>query len=792
MKRWVKAICMILTAAVTLSSASALTFAAEAADELPEKYDSRDFGYITPVKNQHSYGTCWAHGVLAASEASLIKNNGYPSDLDLSEFHLAYSAYHTLYDRLGLFRSQQTDRFLQTYMNDGGDSDRAAIAMACWNGPVTDSAHYRQFTSDKFEQYGLNQLDFASKELQYCMNAAQLTDYCIVQTADLPKMKECIMKYGAGTISLFSDPTFRDEEKGVWFYNEESFIKADGHLMAVVGWDNTIPAEQLSVNGYTPSRDGAFIVKNSWGENYGDQGYYYVPYEPYMLEGESFFFSFADAGTYTYQYAYDDSISNAEFFDTDHPETVTAGNIFTASSEDEILRAVSFFPSSDNLSYEVKVYSGLSADALSPEEGALAATISGKADRGYRTVSLPEPIELEKGDRFSVVVTLSSADGSKVLFDVSQNFPEESHRKRGESFLYMPSRGWYDICDNDFGLEGNPRIKAFTTSSSAPATQEPDDYDSYNGLTREQLLKNMKEEYARYETMSDTGYWNYNREDIAVIGRYYGIFNSIEEHSDMYTASEIFATTENFSYLLDHVRSLDPESLLVSMDLYATQILRWSQHPESDSWYEFKDKYDSIKKMAENQELTVETVPKMRDSLGESFMKLFADLVEAGYGVSFLQLYGDVDGDGKISVLDATEIQKILASVYEKSFCAAYNIDADGDHVDSILDALMIQKYLVKLIDHFPVYDNTFDIEDGYSPASSKEELKAYLAEAIEQRSSWEKVDFNIYTDYTRNFSHVIYEHAKEQLENANRLSNAVLLFYTRNLISQVRETPYE
>ena len=54
-----------------------------AADTLPEKYDSRDYGYITPVKNQGSYGTCWAHGIIASCEASLIKNNGYPE----SEYH---------------------------------------------------------------------------------------------------------------------------------------------------------------------------------------------------------------------------------------------------------------------------------------------------------------------------------------------------------------------------------------------------------------------------------------------------------------------------------------------------------------------------------------------------------------------------------------------------------------------------------------------------------------------------------------------------------------------------------
>ena len=41
--------------------------------DLPAQYDSRDYGYITSVKNQNPYGSCWAHAAMGSIEAYMIK-----------------------------------------------------------------------------------------------------------------------------------------------------------------------------------------------------------------------------------------------------------------------------------------------------------------------------------------------------------------------------------------------------------------------------------------------------------------------------------------------------------------------------------------------------------------------------------------------------------------------------------------------------------------------------------------------------------------------------------------------
>lgn len=61
--------------------------------ELPARYDMREKGLVTPVKRQNPWGTCWAFGVTAAAESSILSTLGTTyeeSGLDLSEKHLAY------------------------------------------------------------------------------------------------------------------------------------------------------------------------------------------------------------------------------------------------------------------------------------------------------------------------------------------------------------------------------------------------------------------------------------------------------------------------------------------------------------------------------------------------------------------------------------------------------------------------------------------------------------------------------------------------------------------------------
>ena len=43
---------------------------------LPTRFDLREIGWLTPVRDQGSMGSCWAFGGIAAFESALLKNTG--------------------------------------------------------------------------------------------------------------------------------------------------------------------------------------------------------------------------------------------------------------------------------------------------------------------------------------------------------------------------------------------------------------------------------------------------------------------------------------------------------------------------------------------------------------------------------------------------------------------------------------------------------------------------------------------------------------------------------------------
>ena len=61
---------------------------------LPAKYNLADNNFVSKVKNQNPYGTCWAFSTLASLESTLIKSGNADSSVDLSEKHLIWFNYN--------------------------------------------------------------------------------------------------------------------------------------------------------------------------------------------------------------------------------------------------------------------------------------------------------------------------------------------------------------------------------------------------------------------------------------------------------------------------------------------------------------------------------------------------------------------------------------------------------------------------------------------------------------------------------------------------------------------------
>lgn len=78
------------------------------AEALPSSFDLRDVNgknYVTPVKDQSPWGSCWSFAVIGASESSILHELGlsneeykdrYGEELNLSEKDLAWFTYHQL------------------------------------------------------------------------------------------------------------------------------------------------------------------------------------------------------------------------------------------------------------------------------------------------------------------------------------------------------------------------------------------------------------------------------------------------------------------------------------------------------------------------------------------------------------------------------------------------------------------------------------------------------------------------------------------------------------------------
>lgn len=431
------------------------------------KYDPRDvngMAKVSSVKDQGDYETCWAFAIAAAAESNLIHNGYADASIDLSENQFAYFFYNRQTDKLGYTEGDSNNcgfSTLRQYGNmawaqNGGTLQGAGLALATWAGLTTEDV-------SGYVSIPNNSLCYRN---DYCVKDIFFYDYDIRNySASINKVKQAVTEHGAVAAGIYIDSRYYNSN-GAYYCN-----KADGnHAFTIVGWDDNYSRSNFGI--IKPSRNGAWIVKNSYGTEMGDEGYFYVSYEDASLDELMALEMIPVSEQYDNNYQYDgtaapltpavrDSMGNSSSL----PNGTKYANVFKAKASSgycEELKAVSVCTFSANTNYAVQIYTGLTS-AGKPTSGTKAVSFSGTfKDAGYQTVKLPKSVALVPGEYFSVVVTLKGiSSAAQIGMESSVNGEWISFSARGaanRSFVYY-GKQWVDYYN---AAEGSFRIKAYT------------------------------------------------------------------------------------------------------------------------------------------------------------------------------------------------------------------------------------------------------------------------------------------------------------------------------------------
>lgn len=417
----------------------------------PDEYDLR--AYATSVKQQVGE-TCWAFSTIAAGEANLVMNDSRyaAQNLDLDEIHLAYNSFcPNLTDPLGnsvgdynYFLSHDWMEYKQV----GGSPFIAAMTLSQWKGAAMQGT----------EPNGSN---------AYNSNQAILTGFASnIAKNNQRDVKKALTEHGPLVLTYYANNSYYNPDTAA--YCHPGTIASVNHAVTIVGWDDHYSKTNFSAFSGVQS-DGAWIVKNSWGEDWGDGGYFYLSYEDAVftsISGSLIAPEFRSADTYDHNYQYDGTGSSAA-------ETIAPGesiaNVYQVKGNPngrETLKAVGFYFYNVNQKVRVQIYKNLK-DRNNPSSGTLAYDSYDYGSwsntfRGYYTYDLEVPVTLSEGTYYSIVITSESENPFNYLAEeMTQGAIYGYHAdiRSGQSF----TRASADAVWTDNYKEGYcARIKGFT------------------------------------------------------------------------------------------------------------------------------------------------------------------------------------------------------------------------------------------------------------------------------------------------------------------------------------------
>ena len=353
---------------------------------LPRSYDYREEGRAPQIGNQGSLGTCWAFASLTALESSLLPEKNESFSVDHMSMHNNYT--------LG--------------QDEGGEYTMSMAYLLGWQGPVWESE----------DPYGDGVSPCGLKPRLH------VQEIQILPSKDYEAIKRAVYLEGGVQSSLYTSMQDYDSESVYYNRDTNSYCyvgtNEPNHDSVIIGWDDDYPKENFNMD---LEGDGAFICTNSWGENFGDEGYFYVSYYDTNIGVHNIVYTEAESAG-LYEKIYQSDLCGWVGQIGYGRDTVWAANTFRAGEKEE-LEAAGFYATGPDTEYEMylarylpEVQEGISGAEKESQSARMDRALNDRRPiargklmySGYYTVPFDEKILLDAGEKFAIIVKIKTPD----------------------------------------------------------------------------------------------------------------------------------------------------------------------------------------------------------------------------------------------------------------------------------------------------------------------------------------------------------------------------------------------
>lgn len=537
------------------------------------------------IRDQQSVGSCWCFAALSSLETNIAMEN-YKSGKNTSKVY-DYSERHMDYATSNSFINNEVNTIgFDREAGSGGVFNFAEVYLMNGYGAINESDIPYENNSDKID---ISQIQ--GKEVQTQLyDTVYFNNYNKLEGTEkqnaMNSVKDFIQNYGSVFCQIHGDSklnsTCCDITNGAIYCDDASTHLPD-HAVSIIGWDDNYDKNNF-IEGHRPTSNGAWIVRNSWGTQYGDKGIFYVSYEDANVAAVMHGIKKSkDYKNYDNLYFYDEHLSNYQIHYNGN-EIYLGTKYNKKTSNTEYLNQVSVY---NYPNYELSVYVNTKDSDLTFSKFQKVSLKEGDTEtatsEGFQTLEFAKPIALT-GKSYAVIIKVNNKNNNNKTYIMGENkeYSYSSNTTIEKEKCYFATQStinsdtWQDVGDInslDSSIDNfDTTIKAYTTNKlyteelqNIKVTKEPNKTTYYEG---ENFDKTGMEVTAYYDSLE--------KKEATITSYTINNGNSLKKGQNSVTISyEGKTTTQQIEVLENKVKSIEITT-----------------HPSKTDYYEGED-FDS-------------------------------------------------------------------------------------------------------------------------------------------------------------------------------------------------------